>query len=259
MPAIASFPSLLPVVLSSMGLLRCGLLALVAVYLYSSSVSFARWRSQPRQHRIVGPDGRTLEEIEATYRGDKRQDTALRWDRQFDATWNGQPVDESLTESSRAEGFEFVDEEGEAIQYEDNWVNGDDVEIRTLRHGDRLSFPNKGTWCRIFYNATLQETGEVFDLNPHRWGHEIRIGHRGHIRGWDEGLMMMSLGEIARLRIPASKGYGVLGSYPEVPANADLIYQIHLVEMSRQSMRAARGSKSRKVDWHNSRGEVWRR
>ena len=51
------------------------------------------------------------------------------------------------------------------------------------------------------------------------------------IQGWDEGVMKMSLGEKAILRITSDYGYGAAGagdlqSRLVIPPNADLVFEV---------------------------------
>lgn len=49
------------------------------------------------------------------------------------------------------------------------------------------------------------------------------------IQGWDEGVMQMSLGEKATLRISSDYGYGARGAPGTIPPNADLTFEVDLL------------------------------
>lgn len=51
------------------------------------------------------------------------------------------------------------------------------------------------------------------------------------IEGWDTALMFMKKGGKYQLYIPASLAYGKEGYLPEIPANADLIYDIEIIDV----------------------------
>jgi FKBP-type peptidyl-prolyl cis-trans isomerase len=49
------------------------------------------------------------------------------------------------------------------------------------------------------------------------------------IRGWQEGVPGMKPGGIRQLFIPSALGYGEAGFPPNVPPNADLVFEIKLI------------------------------
>ena len=48
-------------------------------------------------------------------------------------------------------------------------------------------------------------------------------------QGWDEGVATMSLGEKAKLQIPADLGFGARGSPGAIPPNSDLTFEVELL------------------------------
>jgi FKBP-type peptidyl-prolyl cis-trans isomerase len=52
----------------------------------------------------------------------------------------------------------------------------------------------------------------------------IGLGH--YIRGWDEGVMSMSLGERAEIIMSPAYAYGELGYEDAIPPNATLIFDV---------------------------------
>ena len=52
------------------------------------------------------------------------------------------------------------------------------------------------------------------------------------IKGWDEGVMKMSLGEKAKLTITPDYGYGARGAGGVIPPNATLIFEVELLKIN---------------------------
>lgn len=52
------------------------------------------------------------------------------------------------------------------------------------------------------------------------------------IKGWDQGIMTMTLGEKAELTIASDLAYGDVGSPPTIPPKATLIFTVELIQIS---------------------------
>lgn len=103
------------------------------------------------------------------------------------------------------------------------------VTKQLISPGDGVTFPKAGDTVSMHYTGTLASTGAKFDSSRDR-GKEFstQIGVGQVIKGWDQGVPQMSLGERATLRISASCGYGASGSPPVIPPNADLVFDVEL-------------------------------
>jgi len=57
------------------------------------------------------------------------------------------------------------------------------------------------------------------------------IGFGMVIKGWDEGVMSMKIGEKRRLFIPSSLGYGAHGAGNLIPPHKNLIFDVELLNV----------------------------
>ena len=64
---------------------------------------------------------------------------------------------------------------------------------------------------------------------------QFTIGIGQVIRGWDEGVAQMSLGEKAVLRNTSDYGYGARGAGGVIPPNADLNFEVELLGINGMS------------------------
>jgi FKBP-type peptidyl-prolyl cis-trans isomerase len=104
------------------------------------------------------------------------------------------------------------------------------VKYETLKEGTGPAL-KAGQAAMFRYTGTL-ENGEVFDTtrttNEPR---KFRIGVDPLIKGWEEAVPGMKVGETRRMVIPPELGYKETGKVPDIPANATLIFEIELVEI----------------------------
>ena len=52
------------------------------------------------------------------------------------------------------------------------------------------------------------------------------------IPGFDEGLMLMKVGEKFRFIIPSDLAYGEQGSFPVIPPNSTLTFDVEVLEIN---------------------------
>ena len=82
-------------------------------------------------------------------------------------------------------------------------------------------------------SGTLSANGKKFDSSYDRGRpFQFTIGIGQVIRGWDEGVMTMSIGEKAVLHITSDYGYGSRGAGGVIPPNAALDFEVELLEIN---------------------------
>ena len=107
-----------------------------------------------------------------------------------------------------------------------------ELKVTTLSPGDGKTFPKPGDKLEMHYTGTLADTGAKFDSSLDRGQpFAFTIGVGQVIKGWDEGVMKMSLGEKARLEIPSAMGYGERGVGP-IPPGSDLVFEVELLKIN---------------------------
>ena len=95
--------------------------------------------------------------------------------------------------------------------------------------------PTKGAMIQVHYTGWLDDQGKPgkkFDSSVDRgepFAFQVGVGYV--IKGWDEGVLSMREGEIRRLFIPASLGYGARGAGAAIPPNANLIFDVALLKV----------------------------
>lgn len=99
--------------------------------------------------------------------------------------------------------------------------------------------PKKGDMVTVHYTGWLEsketpgtpDVTKKFDSSVDRGQKfSFNIGVGQVIRGWDEGVMAMKIGEKRRLVIPADLGYGSRGAGGMIPGGATLIFDVELFD-----------------------------
>ncbi|KAL6839981.1 hypothetical protein ACP4OV_029791 [Aristida adscensionis] len=91
---------------------------------------------------------------------------------------------------------------------------------------------HKGDKIKVHYRGTLTD-GSVFDSSYDRGDpFEFTLGNGQVIKGWDQGLLGMCVGEKRKLKIPAKMGYGERGSPPKIPGGATLVFDTELIAVN---------------------------
>ncbi|XP_057714331.1 peptidyl-prolyl cis-trans isomerase FKBP1A-like [Corythoichthys intestinalis] len=103
------------------------------------------------------------------------------------------------------------------------------VTVETTQPGDGKTFPQKGQTVKVHYTGTLTN-GKKFDSSRDRGKpFTFKIGAGEVIRGWDEGVAQMSVGQRANLTCTPDYAYGSSGYPPIIPANSTLIFDVELI------------------------------
>jgi peptidylprolyl isomerase len=93
--------------------------------------------------------------------------------------------------------------------------------------------PVSGKSVTVHYTGWLED-GKKFDSSlDHGQPFVFRIGAGEVIPGWDEGVMSMRVGGKRKLFIPAQLGYGAAGAPGAIPPNANLIFEVELLDTAK--------------------------
>ena len=114
--------------------------------------------------------------------------------------------------------------------------------INDLKKIDTL--PGTGREAEARFNVTVHYTGWLYDAAAEggkgkkfdssldrKQPFNFFLGGGQVIQGWDEGVQGMKVGGKRTLIIPAEMGYGARGAGGAIPPNADLIFDVELLEV----------------------------
>ncbi|MFH0818826.1 MAG: FKBP-type peptidyl-prolyl cis-trans isomerase [Patescibacteria group bacterium] len=103
------------------------------------------------------------------------------------------------------------------------------IEVLQPGAGDRKT--KAGDTISVHYTGTLED-GTKFDSSVDRGTpFSFTLGAGQVIKGWDQGLLDMQVGEKRKLTIPSDLGYGSSGAGNIIPPDATLIFETELISI----------------------------
>jgi FKBP-type peptidyl-prolyl cis-trans isomerase len=103
-----------------------------------------------------------------------------------------------------------------------------ELQIEDLRPGTGAE-ALAGKTVTVHYVGTLTN-GSKFDSSRDRGqGFTFKLGAGQVIKGWDQGVAGMKVGQLRKLTIPSELAYGARGFPPVIPPNSTLVFEVELL------------------------------
>lgn len=104
------------------------------------------------------------------------------------------------------------------------------LQIEKLKEGTGQQ-AKAGDTVIVHYTGWLTN-GTKFDSSlDRRQPFSFRLGAGQVIRGWDQGVATMRVGDKIKLTIPPEMGYGARGAGNVIPPNATLVFEVELLDI----------------------------
>lgn len=134
-----------------------------------------------------------------------------------------QELEQKIAGAAKADGEKFLAENAkrEGVKVT---ASGLQYEVLEPALGQK---PTATDTVRVHYEGTLID-GTVFD-SSYRRGESITFPLNGVIKGWTEGLQLMSVGSKYKFFIPYQLAYGERGAGQQIPPYAALIFTVELL------------------------------
>ena len=111
-----------------------------------------------------------------------------------------------------------------------NFTTESGLIITDITLNDNGQTAMSGNKVQVHYVGTLQD-GTKFDSSRDRNSpFKFTIGKGEVIKGWDEGIKGMRVGDIRKLIIPPHLGYGER-KMGKIPSNSTLIFEVELLKI----------------------------
>ena len=111
------------------------------------------------------------------------------------------------------------------------------LDRRIVQEGDGAT-AQVGQTAVVHYTGWLHDEnaadhrGQKFDSSRDRGQYfEFPLGAGRVIRGWDQGVVGMEVGEVRELTIAPELAYGARGAGDVIPPNATLVFEVELVNL----------------------------
>ncbi len=134
-----------------------------------------------------------------------------------------QELEQKVAGAAKATGEQFLAENAKRAGVKTT-ASGLQYEVLEATIGQKPKATDK---VKVHYEGTLTD-GTVFDSSYKR-GEPITFGLNQVIKGWTEGLQLMSIGSKYKLYIPYQLGYGAQGAGGSIPPYAALIFTVELL------------------------------
>jgi peptidylprolyl isomerase len=141
------------------------------------------------------------------------------------------PIETSETfETVETSETEMSSSETEASSEPEIITTESGLQYRKLVEGTGAQ-PQRGNSVLVHYTGTLVD-GTKFDSSRDRdRPFSFKLGVGQVIRGWDEALSLMHVGDRWEVTIPPELGYGERGAGGVIPPNATLIFDVELLRI----------------------------
>ncbi|MDO8524553.1 MAG: FKBP-type peptidyl-prolyl cis-trans isomerase [bacterium] len=114
---------------------------------------------------------------------------------------------------------------------ENQSTTSDELKIEVLQQGTGPEAKN-GDIVSVHYTGYLTN-GQVFDSSIGRGQpFSFTLGAGQVIKGWDQGVLGMKVGEKRKLTIPSDLAYGTTGAGGVIPPNATLVFEVEMIKIN---------------------------
>lgn len=105
------------------------------------------------------------------------------------------------------------------------------LQYEVIKEGEGKTHPKASDMVKVLYTGKLMD-GTVFDSTSNRGNQPAEFPLSGVIKGWTEGIQLMTKGGKYKFYIPAALAYGDKGAGGVIPAGSLLIFDVELIDFN---------------------------
>ena len=135
---------------------------------------------------------------------------------------------EKKAQENQAKGLAFLAENGKKAGV---MTTASGLQYEVIKEGSGEK-PVAESMVKVHYHGTTID-GEVFDSSVDG-GEPAQFPLNGVIKGWTEGLQLMTVGSKYKFFIPSELAYGPRGAGAKIGPNTTLIFEVELLEIVKQ-------------------------
>lgn len=109
-------------------------------------------------------------------------------------------------------------------------ITASGLQYEVLQEGDGKTKPKASDVVQVKYTGKLLD-GTIFDSTDKNGGAPADISLDRVIKGWTEGIQLMSKGSKYRFYIPSDLAYGDQDAGDDIPGGSTIIFDIELVDI----------------------------
>lgn len=105
------------------------------------------------------------------------------------------------------------------------------IKIDRVVEGDSKNYPNYGDIVRVRYSILFEDGTVIASTKTHNDGTPLEyvLGCKQVCKGFERGMLQVSVGERARITVQPAYAYGEEGLPPTIPGNAVLVFDVTLL------------------------------
>ena len=108
------------------------------------------------------------------------------------------------------------------------------IDVQIIRAGDGKYYPKPGETVAIHYTIKLASGKEVDNTYKRKQPFRFKVSSGQVVKGWDEAVKQLSVGEKASCIFPSSYAYSGKGFPGLIPPRSDLHVTLELVSITKE-------------------------